>query len=465
MTAQLANITLEPYQRAAAEFIKVTPRCAIFLDIGYGKTLTTLMALYELGEPGNILVVAPGPIARLTWPAEVKKFGFPLQTEVIFERPKKNGQGTVKRSKAERYELYEQILNNPNPKMYLINWELYHDLANYYINHPKGTAWPFSTIIIDEFQTAKSHSSRFFKALKKSSFYAKRFIGLTGSPSSNTLMDLWAPIFLLDHGKRLGKNITTYRETFFTPSLIMNNIPVKYKPIPGAEEAIRNSIKDVTIGAARNSLTLPPLTIKDHFITLDENTKDVYKELKKEMLVEIINKSSGEEEIDTLVAANAGVLTARLMQITSGTYYIPPDNNPDYKLLPDGTKPYRIIHDAKMHELIRILRNTNTPVIIPYKFRSDGLEIPKYVENEYQKIHGKNSRYGIEVFDGSQNMQDRWNSGSIPAMLIQPASYKHGINLQAGGHTIIWYTLPWALEEYEQTNGRLYRKGQERAGL
>lgn len=369
----------------------------------------------------HILIIAPKNIARSTWIDEVEKWQIPVRMKSLITNNK--GKDITKK---QRLKLYEQIKTD-KPTIYLINRELITDLIAYF-----EPIFPFPIVVIDEFQSFKSHSSQRFKALKKVRPQIKKLIGLTGTPTPNTLMDLWAQIYLLDQGKRLGKNITRYRDTFFNPGLIVNNYPVSWNPKYGAKEEIYKRISDIVISMENSHLRLPSLTMDNIYVHLSNKEMKTYKKMAKEFVLNI----NGED----IIAPNAAVLTARLSQMASGAIYTDEDHH------------YSIIHRRKLDHLAYMLRNMNSPALIAYYFKSDLEMIETYL-----KALGMNPI----IFNGSREMIRKWNNKQIPIMLLQPLSAGHGLNLQEGGSTLIWYTLPWSLEAYLQTNARIYRQGQK----
>lgn len=369
----------------------------------------------------HILIIAPKNIARSTWIDEVEKWQIPVRMKSLITNNK--GKDITKK---QRLKLYEQIKTD-KPTIYLINRELITDLIAYF-----DPIFPFPIVVIDEFQSFKSYSSQRFKALKKVRPQIKKLIGLTGTPTPNTLMDLWAQIYLLDQGKRLGKNITKYRDTFFNPGLIVNNYPVSWNPKYGAKEEIYRRISDIVVSMENNHLKLPSLTMDNIYVHLSDKEMKTYKKMAKEFVLNI----DGED----IIAPNAAVLTARLSQMASGAIYTDEDHH------------YSVIHKRKLDHLAYMLRNTNHPTLIAYYFKSDREMIETYL-----KALGMNP----VIFDGSRQMIHKWNIKQIPIMLLQPLSAGHGLNLQEGGSTLIWYTLPWSLEAYLQTNARIYRQGQK----
>ena len=436
------GFSLHDYQAQAKDFLITHPKAGLFLDVGFGKTLTTLAALLEMGMrgliSGHILVIAPKAIARSTWIDEMEKWGIHASTVslIVNERGKQL-------SRAKRIERYEEIATHP-PAFYFINRDLIADLVKWHITNKK--AWPFPTIVVDELQAFKSHKSSRFKALKEVAPVTKRFIGLTGTPTPNGLEDLWAEICLMDQGARLGANITTYRNTYFTPGLVINNVTVNWRPKIDAEEEIYSRINDIVISVRNPNIQLPEVTYNNVICHMSDEEMKQYKELAKEKVLDF-TLDTGEE--GSIEAQNAAILAAKLSQMASGALY-----------LEKGKTDYIKIHERKLEMLAYIIENNNcSPVLVAYHFQSDLAEIKRYLGEIYKSTN--DPRYICEVFDGSPEMIHKWNQGSIPIMLLQPASAGHGINIQDGGHTLVWYTLPWSLEHYIQTCGRLNRQGQK----
>lgn len=421
-------IKLHDYQKFAHDFILTHPFCGLFLDMGMGKTLTTLSAIYDLNPNCHVLVIAPKNIARSTWLDEIEKWHLPLRTKsfVVNEKDKQL-------TKAKRLELYKEALTAP-PTMYFINRELVTDLV-------KNTQqWCYPIVVIDEMQSFKTYDSARFKALKQVRPYIQRLIGLTGTPAPNGLMDLWSQIYLLDEGQRLGASITAYRQAFFDVDLFINYRPVKWTPKPGAEDKIYERISDIVISMKNTALTLPPITTNNVYVHMSESEQKLYKKMKKDYVLKPFELGINDPSNGAVIAANAAVLSAKLHQMASGALYIDDEHN------------YKVIHRRKLEHVTYLLRSTHTPVIIAYHFKTD-----KTMLETYLAAHG----FDVTTFDGSQAMIRDWNTGRIPVMLLQPASAGHGLNLQDGGHTLIWYSIPWSLEEYQQTNARLYRQGQQ----
>lgn len=427
------EIKLRNYQITARDFLIKTPKAGLFLDVGFGKTLTTLSALKELSAQkqlhGHVLVIAPKAIARSTWIDEMAKWG--IKANIVSLIVNEKGKQL---SRAKRLELYGAIETH-KPAFYFINREMICDLVKWHDQNKKD--WPFPTIIIDELQSFKSYKAERFKAIKSVMPYTKRFIGLTGTPIPNGLMDLWAEIYMMDGGKRLGKNITRYRNTFFDPGLVIDNNVVRWNIKPGAEEEIYKRISDLVISIKNPDIKLPALTYNNIYCHMSDEEKKQYKTLMKEKVLDV-KDSKGNSS--TITAVNAAVLSAKLRQMASGTLYI------------NENKEYVVIHKHKLETLEYIINNTSSPVLVAYYFKSDKDQIIDYLTK---------AKINAQKFDGSPEMIHEWNKGNIPVMLLQPKSCGHGINIQDGGHTLVWYTIPDDLESYIQVIGRLYRQGQK----
>ena len=418
------QIPLHSYQVYAKNFMLQHPYCGLFLQMGLGKTSIVLEALWELNPNEHVLVIAPKTIARCTWLNEIEKWKMPfrVQSLIVNDRGKQL-------SKQKREEIYDQI-PTAAPTIYFIN----RDIVTKLVQRFPGANWPFKTVIIDESQSFKSYTAERFKALKKVRPFIRRMILLTGSPAPKGLMDLWAQIYLLDMGLRLGKNITQYRDTYFNPGIMMNGYPVTWYPKWGAEEQIYNRISDIVISMKNKYITLPPLTFNPVYVDMDDDEYRVYQDMMKSNVLEI-------DDGTVITAANAAVLSAKLSQMASGAIYT------DAK-----AHKYLLIHEHKLEVCEYIINNTPGSVLIAYHYQSDKDMLLRYLtEHDLNPV----------VFDGSPEMERDWNQKKIPIMLLQPASCGFGVNLQVGGSTLIWYTLPWSLEEYEQTNARIYRQGQQ----
>lgn len=398
------------YQDYATQFIIAHPVAAVFLDCGLGKTVITLTAMDELlhdrFEISRILIVAPLRVARETWPAEIRKWEHLRQlTFAVAVGTERERAAAL----AQRAEL--TIINHEN-----VDW-----LVN-----KSGCSFDFDMIVIDELSSFKSYQARRFRALMKARPLAKRMVGLTGTPSANGLMDLWAEFKLLDMGKRLGRFITHYREELFTPDKRNQQMVFSYRPKPGAEDEIYRRIGDITISMrSANYLKLPELVLTQSIVTMSAKERKAYDAMKTEMVTTI-----GEQEID---AVSAAALSNKLLQMAGGAVYS------------EGGKALHL-HDRKLDALEDLVESANgRPVLVAYWYKHDA-----------DRIH---KRLAVKEIKTSQDIMD-WNAGKIPIALIHPASAGHGLNLQAGGSMLIWFSLTWSLELYQQTNARLYRQGQ-----
>lgn len=436
------KIPLHSYQEFCKNFALTHPYCGLFLKMGLGKTAIVLETLWELNPTDHVLIVAPKTIARCTWQNEMDKWNMPIRTESLIVNQKGK-----KLTKKKRDALYDTIPGNPCATVYFINRDLIPDLVQRFPDH----TWPFKMVILDESQSFKSHSSQRFKALKSVRPYISRLIELTGSPTPQGLMDLWSQIYLLDMGERLGKNITAYRNLYFDPGIIVNGYPVSYRPkkymitpsgypilnqygqMISAKDVIYDKIKDIVISMDNSFIQLPPITYNNVDVIMTDDELKIYKTFAKSSILDLQNGQ-------TIEAKNAAVLAAKLSQMASGSIYTNPK-----------THEYQIIHQNKLEMCEYIINNTDNNVLVAYHFQSDKDMLLKY----FKKQH-----IPAVIFDGSPEMQKDWNDGKYPVMLLQPASCGFGVNLQEGGNTLIWYTIPWSLEEYEQTNARIYRQGQ-----
>ena len=398
------------YQKYATKFIEENDISALLLDMGLGKSVITLTAIRNLiikGEVGRVLVIAPLRVARSTWPDEIAKW------DHLNDLTYSVAVGTEKeRLEALRKNVEIVIINREN-----VDW-----LVN-----KSGYRFNFDMIVIDELSSFKSYSAKRFKALLKVRPYVERIVGLTGTPSSNGLMDLWAEYRLLDFGERLGRYITRYRLKYFTPDKRSATVIFSYKLLPGAEDEIYNAISDITISMkAKDYLKMPDLVINEVTVDLDPTERRTYETLRKEMVVQI----SEQEEID---AVNAASLSGKLLQMANGAVY-------------DEDKRVLRIHDKKLDALEDLIEAANgKPVLIAYWYKHDLERIKE--------------RFNVREILNDQDIRD-WNNGKIDVAVIHPASAGHGLNLQQGGSTMIWFGLTWSLELYEQANARLYRQGQ-----
>lgn len=404
------NFSPHNYQSYAIDYIETHPVAAILLDMGLGKTVISLTAiadlLFDSFEAHRILVVAPLRVARDTWPAEISKWQHLKHLTYAV------AVGTVKERKAALSAGADiTIINREN-----LGWLI----------DSSGYEFDYDMVIIDELSSFKNHKSKRFQSLMKVRPKIKRIIGLTGTPSSNGLMDLWAEFKLLDFGERLGRFITHYRNNYFIPDKRNGEIIYSYKPMPYAEDAIYRKISDITISMkSTDHLQMPELITSQYEVQLSKEEEQRYEELKADFILEL---PEGE-----ITAANAASLTGKLSQLANGAIYDDEGNIVEF-------------HDRKLDALEDIIESANgKPLLVAYWFKHDLQRIKK--------------RFDVREIKTSKDIID-WNNGDIPVAVIHPASAGHGLNLQAGGSTLIWFGLTWSLELYQQTNARLWRQGQ-----
>ena len=404
------NFSPHNYQAYAIDYIETHPIAAVLLDMGLGKTVISLTAiadlLFDSFEAHRILVVAPLRVARDTWPAEIAKWEHlqHLTYAVCVGTPKERRMALLSGADI-------TIINREN-----LGWLI----------DSSGFDFNYDMVIIDELSSFKNHKSKRFQALMKVRPKVKRIIGLTGTPSSNGLMDLWAEFKLLDFGERLGRFITHYRNNYFIPDKRNGEIIYSYKPMPYAEDAIYRRISDITISMkSTDHLQMPELITSQYEVQLSEEEEKRYEELKADFILEL---PEGE-----ITAANAASLTGKLSQLANGAIYDDDGNIIEF-------------HDRKLDALEDLIEAANgKPLLVAYWFKHDLQRIKK--------------RFNVREIKSSKDITD-WNNGDIPVAVIHPASAGHGLNLQAGGSTLIWFGLTWSLELYQQTNARLWRQGQ-----
>lgn len=399
------------YQTYAINFILEHPVAAVLLEMGLGKSVITLTAIYELMlnrfEVQKVLVIAPLRVARDTWPAEIEKWehltGLTYSVAIGTE---------AERLAALRRPAHLYLINREN-----VDWLI----------TKSGIPFDFDMVVVDELSSFKSHAAKRFKSLLKVRPTVKRMVGLTGTPSSNSLMDLWAEFRILDMGQRLGRYITHYRNNFFVPDKRNQQMIFSYKPRAGAEDAIYRLISDITISMkSADFLKMPECIINEVPVALSEKEWSVYQALKEDMVVDL-----KDEEID---AVNAAALSGKLLQMANGAGY-------------NEEKEVIHIHDRKLDALEDLIEGANgKPVLVAYWYNHD-----------LQRIK---ERFSVREIKTSQDIKD-WNNSDIPVAVIHSASAGHGLNIQFGGSTIIWFRLTWSLELYQQTNARLWRQGQK----
>lgn len=399
------------YQEYATRFIVEHPVAAVLLQMGLGKSVITLTAIQELAlerfEVRRVLVIAPLRVARDTWPGEIQKW------DHLRNLTYSVAVGTeAERVSALKKDVLIHIINREN-----VQWLI----------EQSGLPFQYDMVVIDELSSFKSYQAKRFRALMKMRPKVSRIVGLTGTPSSNGLMDLWAEFRLLDMGKRLGRFITHYREAFFLPDRRSAQQVFSWKPKPGAEEEIYRRISDITISMKSADFLQMPAYISNRVpVRLSPAERETYDELKRELVTSLRGA-----EID---AANAASLSGKLCQLANGGIY-------------DAEHNALFFHDRKLDALEDIIEAANgQPVLVAYWFKHDLTRIQE--------------RFAVREIRSSRDIAD-WNSGRIPVACIHPASAGHGLNLQAGGNTLVWFGLTWSLELYQQTNARLWRQGQK----
>lgn len=408
------------YQRAAVAFLEANSSAALFLDMGLGKSVITLTAIQNLitrGEIKRTLVIAPLRVAAVTWPEEVRKWdhlsGLTLTAAV--------GSAAARKRALEAFSDVS-VINREN-----VPW-LVREVRE------KRIRWAWDCLVIDELSSFKNHQSARFKALLAVRKGFRRFIGLTGTPAPNGLIDLWAQFRILDGGERLGTSIGRYRTDFFDPDKRNAYFIYSWKPKPGSEDAIYERIGDITLSMrTRDWLELPALTTVRVEAIMSKSEEAAYRTLRDTAVLR-----SGEELVTAL---NAAALSNKLLQMANGAVY-------------DDRKFTVRLHDRKLDVLAELIESANgKPVLIAYQYRHDLMRISGL-------LRGLGLAY--DILDTPAAIR-AWNARELAAGLLHPMSAGHGLNLQTGGSTLIWFGLPWSLELYQQTNARLYRQGQRQS--
>lgn len=409
------------YQEYAISFIETHKEAMLLLDMGLGKTVISLTAILNLMfdrfEVKKTLVIAPLRVAKTVWPEEKNQWDHTrfLRMSVITGSAKQRKEAL--RTPADVY-----VINRENVKWLISSFE------------DAKIPWPFDMVVIDELSSFKNHKSQRWKALKKVRPMIGRMVGLTGTPASNGLMDLWAETYLIDNGKRLGRFIGRYREAFFKADGMnpYTGIVYNYSPLPGAEEEIYERISDISVSMkSKDYLNMPERIEANHYVEMDPKEKRLYDKMKDQLLVTL--------DGETIDASNAAVLSGKLMQMANGAIY-------------NNQKEVKVIHDKKLLMLADLIEQANGQnVLIAYWYKHDLSRILDYL---------KELGYAPREIRTDTDITD-WNAGRIPIGLISPASAGHGLNIQKGGHILIWFSLVWSLEMYQQTNSRLWRQGQK----
>ena len=402
------------YQKRAVSFIREHEAAGLFLEMGLGKTVITLTAIDELMndsfEVSRVLVIAPLRVAEDTWSRESNKWDHLKHLKI----------SKILGSAADRIRALKVQAD-----IYVINRENVVWLVEYL--EENRMKWPFDMVVIDELSSFKNNQAKRFKALRRMRPAIDRIVGLTGTPAANSLMDLWAEMYLLDRGERLGRTLTAYRGNWFRPGYGNGYVTYKWEPRRGALEAITKRIADITVSMkAEDYLTLPDKVESTIEVSLDEKGLKAYKEMEKESLIEL----EGEE----IAALDAAAVMSKLLQMANGFIY-------------DEAHNPRHIHEAKLDALGEILEAAESPVLVYYNFQADKDAI-------LSRFHD------ARLLENDSTIEE-WNKGKIKILLAHPASAGYGLNLQDGGHIMAWYGLPWSLEQYLQAVARLQRQGQK----
>lgn len=410
------KFTPYPYQQYCIDSIIYNRAVGLFLDMGLGKTVITLTAIHDLRynrwEVQKPLIIAPKTVAEATWTTEAKKWDHLKMLRVI---PVLGTQQQRLRALATPADAY--VINREN-----VPW---------LVEHFKN-AWPFDMVVLDESSSFKNSQSKRFKALKLVRSRIRRIVELTGTPSSNGLEDLWAQIYLLDEGARLGRTISAYRQMYFVPDKRNRTTIFNYKPMEGSFDRIKSAISDICISMkAEDYLTLPDVVTNDVPVKLDAKAAKAYVELETELLLQV--------DENTITASSAGVLTGKLLQLCNGAIY-------------DEDRNAVHVHDCKLDAFMELIEQLNRQhALVFYNFQHDR-------DRLVEALTATGLR--VRVYSQAKDEQD-WNNGEIDVLLAHPASCGYGLNLQRGGHHAIWFGLTWSLEQYEQANKRLHRQGQE----
>ena len=405
------------YQEYAIQRILETPYIALLLEMGLGKTVSTLTAidllLHDRFDAGKVLVIAPLRVAEDTWSREILKWDHLRHLRIA------KVLGSVdQRRKALRSDADVYVINREN-----VEW-----LVTEY-----GTKWPFETVVIDELSSFKSPQAKRFRALRRVRPMMKRVVGLTGTPAPNSLMDLWAPMYLLDQGERLGKTITGFRDRYFLPGKRDRHIVYEWREKQEAQTRIYDAIRDIAVSMkAEDWLQLPEKIERTYAVRMSDKSKAMYKKLERDLLLEYADAD--------VIATTAAVLSNKLLQMASGAVY-------------DEDRGVKIIHDAKLDALEDVFEAANgKPVMVFYNFRHSLERIQKRFPQARILRKGK---------DGVEDISD-WNNDEIPLLLLHPKSAGHGLNLQESScRTVVWFDQIWSLEEDQQANARVYRQGQK----
>ena len=419
----LAEKDLHKYQLACVEHIISHPYCGVFLEMGLGKTVSTLTAINYLMndycEINSVLIIAPKRVAATVWQEEAEKW-----EHLKYLRFSKIIGTEAKRIEAIKRKADIYIISRDN-----IAW-----LCALY----GGSKLPFDMIVADELSSFKSYKSLRFKALRGARPYLRRFVGLTGTPAPNGLIDLWPQIYLMDRGERLEKTITRYREKYFHPGQTNGRVVYSYSLNKDSERLIHEKISDICISMKSDDyLSMPMLTNNYIKLYMPDDLRKQYNDFERDKVLELMQADNDDEKKEISVL-NAAGLSNKLLQFANGAVY-------------DENKVAHEVHNIKIEALKEIVEDSNgQPVLVAWTYQSDRDRIMEQLKN-----------FKPRELKTTKDIND-WNAGKIQLMLAHPASAGHGLNLQAGGNIIVWFGLTWSLELYQQFNARLYRQGQTR---
>lgn len=416
----LKESQLHNYQRACVDHIIEHPYCALFLDMGLGKTISTLTAIallkYDYIDITRVLVIAPKRVAETVWAEEARKWEHTRFLKV----------SKVVGSPRDRIRALSVLAD-----VYVISRDNVSWLVEYYRNR-----LPFDMLVLDELSSFKNNTSVRFKSLRVPRLTIKRVVGLTGTPAPNGYLDLWSQMWLIDMGERLGKTITAYRNTYFRPEITNGHVVYKYGMIKGAEETIREKISDICISMkAKDYLELPETLVNDVRLSMGSELEEKYNTFEREQVLQVLG--GGEASATEIGATSAAALSNKLLQYANGFVY-------------DADKEPHSIHSIKLDALEELIEQANgQSVLVAYNF----------VEDKNRILSGL-KKYKPVVLDSARDIRN-FKEGRLQVALAHPASAGHGLNLQDGGHIIVWYGLTWSLELYQQFNARLSRQGQK----
>lgn len=411
---------LHKYQKVCVEHIISHPFCGVFLDMGLGKTISTLTAIEELKydycEIDTVLVIAPKRVVETVWEEEAKKWDHT------------------------KHLTFSKIIGTERQRLAAIKVK-----ADVHIISRDNIAWlcslyaaklPYDMLVIDELSSFKAHQTQRFKSLRLARPWFKRVVGLTGTPAPNGLINLWSQMYLIDRGERLEKTITAYRSRYFRPGASNGYVVYSYNLLSDSERLIQERIKDICISMrAEDYLEMPERIDNFVRVTMPDKLMDAYKKFEQENVITLANEI--EEGATTVNAVNAAALSNKLLQFANGAMY-------------DENKNVVPIHDLKLEALKEIIEAADgKPVLVAWTYQFDRDRIKNY----FRSMAPRELKTAEDIND--------WNAGKVQLMLAHPASAGHGINLQAGGNIIVWYGLTWSLELYQQFNARLYRQGQK----